>query len=55
MIELRWLVDPRSDAHRVLQYRAKDNWGGHNEEPDWGDWQDVPEIVAQLPQPEGDK
>lgn len=21
MIELRWLVDPRSDAHRVLQYR----------------------------------
>ena len=26
----------------ILQYRAKDNWGGHNDEPDWGDWQDVP-------------
>lgn len=26
----------------TLQYRVKDNWGGHNEDPDWGEWMDVP-------------
>jgi hypothetical protein len=24
-----------------LQYRTKDDYSGHNEDPDWGEWRDV--------------
>ena len=48
MIELRWLVIEEGRAP-VLQFRVKDNWGAHNEEPDWGEWQDVPTLVLWRP------
>ena len=51
MIELRWLevlvgFEDITHAQWVpkLQFRCKDNWGGHNDEPDWGEWQDVPTV-----------
>lgn len=52
MIELRWLVDPRSDAHRVLQYRV---WPKEficvdetyeEFERQLPAWRDVPEVSA---------
>lgn len=47
MVEMRWLErkipeQPTHGTERVLQYRVKDNWGGHNDDPDWGEWMDVP-------------
>lgn len=51
-IELRWLVDPRSDAHRVLQYRVLPDFylcvEGTYEEylRQMPPWRDVPEVNA---------
>lgn len=60
MFELRWVVDPRSDAHRVLQYRrvekiVRDVKGtGWFSRPQivetaiWGDWRDAPEVAEGV-------
>lgn len=51
MIELRWTFARAGSARGpiqsqaveyVLQYRVKDNFAAHNDEPDWGEWEDVP-------------
>lgn len=48
MIELRWLVSPRNDVDRVLQFRVMGEYP-HSEisvkGPRWGAWQGVPEVV----------
>lgn len=64
MIELRWLIDPRSDAHRVLQFRTQVMRIGYGytipkhtevvhqyERPmgmTWTEWQDVPEANSDI-------
>ena len=54
MIELRWnKVDPNkrhpeyavknlSNEWVILQYKTLDDYGGHNDDPDWSEWKDVP-------------
>jgi hypothetical protein len=48
MIELRWLIDSRSDAHRVLQYRVLGDrtWVNQHEcVRVWSKWENVQETV----------
>ena len=53
-IELRWHkpTDITSDEvfrsevlvgskYMLLQFRQKDDYGAHSEEPDWGEWENV--------------
>ena len=60
MFELRWVVDPRSDAHRVLQYRRVEKivrdirrakWWARPQMVEtavWGEWKDVPEVTEGV-------
>jgi len=55
MIEFRWLVSPRNDAERVLQFRRLycagwDEHGVPHFDGRWEEWENVPEITADLPQ-----
>lgn len=56
MVELRWVEDVEyvsddmAEKVRTLQYRVKDNFSGHNDDPDWGDWQDVPVVPVEHAQ-----
>ena len=48
MIELRWLVSPRNDVERQLQYRQNSEAFGLPIGM-WTEWKDVPEVTGVLP------
>ncbi len=59
MIELRWLIDKRSDAIRVLQWRyqrtvlrEENHETGYRlkRREEWSEWSAIPEVTAELPQ-----
>ena len=56
-MELRWLV--RYNGDRILQFRQQrlqTQYGQYNDKtgdywklPEWGEWQDVPEVSDEVP------